>query len=102
MSRTKALSKLVRPIKILAYGDSPVIPSGFGTVMKNIFYYLGKSGRYDIDIFGINDRGNWKDPKIYPYHVYQALPPGETDPTVVPALSTSFAVVVSTSLPIGI
>jgi glycosyltransferase involved in cell wall biosynthesis len=67
-------------IKILAYGDSPTVPSGFGTVMYNIFYNLGRTGRYDIDIFGINDRGAWKDPEVHPYHVYQALPPGETDP----------------------
>jgi glycosyltransferase involved in cell wall biosynthesis len=71
---------LSRKIKVLAYGDSPVVPSGFGTVMKNIFYYLGKTGKYDIDLFGINDRGAWKDPQEHPYHVYQAMPPGETDP----------------------
>ena len=58
----------------------PVVPSGFGTVMKNIFYYLGKTGRYDIDLFGVNDRGSWKDPASFPYRVYQAMPPGETDP----------------------
>jgi glycosyltransferase involved in cell wall biosynthesis len=67
-------------IRLLAFGDSPVVPSGFGTVMKNIFYHLGKTGRFQIDIFGINDRGAWKDPDLHPYRVYQALPPGETDP----------------------
>lgn len=72
--------KISRKIKILAYGDSPDVPSGFGTVMKNLFYYLGNSGYYDIDYFGINDRGNWKDPDEYPYRVYQAMPPGEQDP----------------------
>jgi hypothetical protein len=80
MSRPKKTASPKRPIKILAYGDSPVVPSGFGTVMRNLFGILGKTGRYEIDLFGINDRGNWKDPARYPYHVYQALPPGETDP----------------------
>lgn len=72
--------KSTRKIKVLAYGDSPTIPSGFGTVMRNLFYHLGKTGRYDIDLFGINDRGAWKDPHDFPYHVYQAMPPGEQDP----------------------
>ncbi len=71
---------LPRKIRLFAYGDSPTIPSGFATVMKNLFYYLALTGKYEIDIFGINDRGNWKDPKEHPYHVYQAMPPGETDP----------------------
>ncbi|OGV96950.1 hypothetical protein A2W24_02385 [Microgenomates group bacterium RBG_16_45_19] len=72
--------KPTRRIKVLAYGDSPLVPSGFGTVMKNLFYYLGKTERYDIDLFGINDRGGWKDPQAFPYHVYQSMPPGEQDP----------------------
>lgn len=67
-------------IRLLAYGDSPVVPSGFATVMKNVFKRLAQTGRYDIDIFGINDRGNYKDPIEHPYHIYQALPPGEQDP----------------------
>jgi len=69
-----------RKIRLLAYGDSPVIPSGFATVMRNIFKALGETGRYEIDIFGINDRGNWKNPQEHPYHVYQASVPGEQDP----------------------
>jgi glycosyltransferase involved in cell wall biosynthesis len=68
-----------RKIRLLAYGDSPAIPSGFGSVMRNIFQRLGRSGRYDIDIIGINDRGNYKDPMIHPYHLHQARPPGEAD-----------------------
>lgn len=61
-----------RKIRILAYGDSPTIPSGFGTVMRNVFSYLGNTGRYEIDIWGVNDRGEWKHPHIHPYHVYRA------------------------------
>lgn len=73
-------TKFNRPIKLLVYGDSPVVPSGFATVIKNVFTELGRSGKYDIDILGINDRGNWKDPKVHPYRVYQVMPPGEIDP----------------------
>jgi glycosyltransferase involved in cell wall biosynthesis len=66
-------------IKILAYGDSPAIPSGFGTVMRNVFRRLAESGRYDIDIFAINDRGNYKDPHDHPYRIYQARNPDDKD-----------------------
>ena len=64
-------------IKILAWGDSPACATGFGTVMRNIFGYLGKTGDYEIDIIGINDRGGWKDSEKYPNQkIYPALPSG--------------------------
>lgn len=69
-----------RKIRILAYGDSPVTPSGFGTVMRNVFQYLGNTGRYEIDIWGINDRGAWLNPGIHPYHVYRAYTASAQDP----------------------
>ncbi len=74
------MPRTVRPIKILAYGDSPVVPSGFGTVMYNIFSRLGNTQDYSIDIIGINDRGAWKDPDLHPYHVYAAEIHREKDP----------------------
>lgn len=74
---SKMISK--RKIRILAYGDSPAVPSGFGTVMYNLFKRLADSGEYEIDIFGINDRGNWKDPEEHPYRIYPAASMGERD-----------------------
>jgi hypothetical protein len=68
-----------RKIKILVYGDSPATATGFSKVVKEIFTPLGKSGKYDIDIFGINDRGGWKDPEKYPYKIYMTMPPGTMD-----------------------
>ena len=67
--------KSERPIYILAWGDSPACATGFATVMRNIFTPLGKSGKYVIDIIGINDRGEWKDPEKYPYRIYPAKSP---------------------------
>ena len=67
-------------ISMLVYGDSPGITSGFATVVRNVFYQLMQTGRYHIDIYGISDRGDWKDPEIHPYRVYQSSPPGTRDP----------------------
>ena len=62
-----------KKIKILVHADSPTVATGFATVTRNIFQYLGKTGRYDITIFGVNDRGGWKDPKEHPYKIYPAM-----------------------------
>lgn len=61
-----------RPIKILVWGDSPAASTGFGTVVKGIFKPLAESGDYQIDIIGINDTGDWKDPKEHPYRIFPA------------------------------
>lgn len=59
-------------IRILAWMDSPDCPTGFATVARGIFNRLGKSGEYEIDIIGINDRGGYKNPEEFPYRVYPA------------------------------
>ena len=62
-------------IRILAWGDTVACSTGFGTVMKGIFVNLAKTGKYEIDIIGINDTGDYKDPKKYPnMRIYPALP----------------------------
>lgn len=53
--------------RVLAYCDSPTCASGFGTVSKNIFNSLYSTGRYDIDILGIN---YWGDPHDFPYRIW--------------------------------
>jgi len=45
-------------IKVLMYCDSPTCATGFGTVSRNIAEALHKTGRYEIDIFGINYFGD--------------------------------------------
>jgi len=56
-------------IKLLFYGDSPTISTGFGIVAKNILAQLQATGKYDITIVGINYYG---DPHELPYKIYPA------------------------------
>lgn len=64
-------------IKVLAYCDSPTCATGFGTVSRNIFEGLHKTGRYDIDILGIN---YWGDPHNFPYRIWPTGTNAERDP----------------------
>lgn len=60
----------MKKIKILCYCDSPTVATGFGTVSRNILAQLHASGKYDIDIFGINYHG---EPHNYPYRIWPAF-----------------------------
>jgi glycosyltransferase involved in cell wall biosynthesis len=64
-------------IKVLAYMDSPTCATGFGTVSKNVLIGLYNTGRYDIDIFGIN---YWGDPHNYPFRIWPASTNQQKDP----------------------
>lgn len=61
-----------RNIRILCWMDSPAVSTGFATVARGIFKTLGQTGKYDIDIIGVNDRGGWKDFAEHPYRIYPA------------------------------
>jgi glycosyltransferase involved in cell wall biosynthesis len=67
-----------KPIYMLVWGDTPDCATGFSTVIKNVFTPLANSGKYEIDIIGINDRGGWKDPNKYPFRIYPAKNPLST------------------------
>ena len=43
-------------IRVLWYGDSPVVNTGFGVVSKSIVERLAKTGKYHVTCVGINDR----------------------------------------------
>jgi len=75
----KKLSKQMRnkKIKVLAYCDSPTCATGFGTVSRNIFEALYKTGRYDIDVLGIN---YWGDPHQFPYRIWPTGTNAQKDP----------------------
>lgn len=75
----RKLSKQIaqKKIKVLAYCDSPTCATGFGTVSRNIFEALQKTGRYDIDILGIN---YWGDPHAFPYKIWPTGINGDKDP----------------------
>lgn len=66
-----------KKIKVLAYCDSPTCATGFGTVSRNIFEALYRTGRYDIDILGIN---YWGDPHNFPYRIWPVGVNNEKDP----------------------
>lgn len=64
-------------IKILAYCDAPTCATGFATVSRNILSGLYNTGRYDIDILGIN---YWGDPHNFPFNIWPTGVNGERDP----------------------
>ena len=56
-----------RKIRVAFYGDSPTCATGFGQVSRNILPALQASGRYEVDILGIN---YWGDPHEYPFRIW--------------------------------
>jgi len=66
-----------KKIKVLAYCDAPTCATGFGTVSRNIFEGLYKTGRYEIDILGIN---YWGDPTSVPYRIWPTGTNPQKDP----------------------
>lgn len=71
MTKKRKLSNQVsnKKIKVLMYADAMTCATGFSTVSRNIAEALYKTGRYDIDIFGIN---YWGDPHSFPYRIWPA------------------------------
>ena len=66
-----------KKIKVLAYCDAPTCATGFGTVSRNIFEGLYNTGRYDIDVLGIN---YWGDPHDMPYRIWPTGTNQQKDP----------------------
>jgi len=65
--------------KILAYMDSPTCVTGFGNIAKNILGILQATGKYEIDIFGINYHG-LPSPYQKLYNIWPAMDVVEGDP----------------------
>lgn len=59
-------------IKVLALGDY-CCTTGFATVMSNIMRQLDATGKYDIDVIGINYTGDPYDMEQYPGRVWPAM-----------------------------
>lgn len=55
--------------KILYYGDSPTVDTGFGVVAKNLLNRFAGMG-HDLYVLGINSYGDPYDPKKYPYPIW--------------------------------
>jgi glycosyltransferase involved in cell wall biosynthesis len=64
-------------INVLAFCDSPTSATGFSTVSRNIFEGLYKTGRYNIDVLGIN---YWGDPHNFPYRIWPTGTNQDKDP----------------------
>lgn len=62
-------------IKLLLYGDY-CCATGFGQVMRNISQQLHATGKYDIDVVGINYSGDPYDAEKWVGNVYPAMPGG--------------------------
>jgi glycosyltransferase involved in cell wall biosynthesis len=56
-----------KKIKVLAYMDSPTCATGFGSVSRNILMGLYATGKYEIDVLGIN---YWGDPHNFPFRIW--------------------------------
>lgn len=63
--------------KVVFYGDSPTCATGFGQVSRNILPALQRSGRYEVDILGIN---YWGDPHEYPFRIWPMAVNPNRDP----------------------
>src|SRR6267142_1013588 len=68
-----------KKIKILALCDSPTTATGFAQVSRNILHGLMETGKYQIDVIGINYWGDYYDRVEHPYNIYPAMPQGYED-----------------------
>lgn len=69
----------MKKIKLLVLADAPVVATGFAQVSKNILNRLAKTEKYDIDVIGINFKGNPYDQAKFPYKIFPAQPQGHAD-----------------------
>lgn len=68
-----------KKIRVLALCDSPTQATGFAQVSRNILRGLAATGKYEIDVIGINYYGDFYDRQEHPYNIYPAMPQGYVD-----------------------
>ena len=73
----KSATKQQKKIKVLAFLDSPSCATGFATVSRNILMGLYNTGRYEIEVLGIN---YWGDPHTLPMKIWPVGTNKERDP----------------------
>lgn len=73
------MSKKSDKIRVLALCDSPTSATGFAQVARNILDGLVATGRFEVDIIGINYFGDYYDRQKFPYNIYPAMPQGYVD-----------------------
>jgi glycosyltransferase involved in cell wall biosynthesis len=59
-------------LKVLAWGDY-ACSTGFGTVMKNIMTEINNTGKYEIDVVGVNYDGGPYDTQLWPGRLWPAI-----------------------------
>ena len=62
-------------LRIVYWGDSPTVSTGFGTVAKNILKQLSDKG-HEITVLGVNHYGSPYDHNEFPYTIYPVRPGG--------------------------
>jgi len=84
MAQTNFLDRIqVKPAeptkkqRIIFYGDSPTCATGFGQVSRNILPALQATGRYEVQVLGIN---YWGDPHHYPFPIWPMAVNNQRDP----------------------
>ena len=73
----KPVTTQQKKIKVLAFLDSPSCATGFATVSRNILMGLYNTGRYEIEVLGIN---YWGDPHGLPMKIWPVGTNQERDP----------------------
>lgn len=58
--------------RVLMWGDSPTKATGFAQVLRNIAKIIYDTGKYEIDIVGVNHDGDPYDREKFPYNIYPA------------------------------
>ncbi len=69
-----------KKLKVLAWSDSVLAATGFGTVSKHTLSELYNTGKYEIDQLAINYYGDFYDRKKYPYQIVPARLLDPNDP----------------------
>jgi glycosyltransferase involved in cell wall biosynthesis len=59
-------------VKVLAWSDSPVSGTGFGTVSKHVLGAIHATGTYEIHHLAINFKGDFVDPREVPWQMQPA------------------------------
>lgn len=68
-----------KKIKMLVLCDSPTVATGFAQVSRNVLNGLAATGKFQIDVLGINYHGDYYDREKFPYAIYPAMAQGWAD-----------------------
>lgn len=60
-------------LRVLWLSDTPTCATGFAQVARNVLAVLQATGKYEIDIVGIN-HSDYYDQQKFPYRIYEAAP----------------------------